>query len=808
MLHDLRIALRSLAKAPGLVAAVVLTLILGLGATTTVFCWRQNLLENPVPGAARQTELRVLLTEHGGSLWHTVSLPDLVDARELRQVFAGIIASQVTPACLYLDGQPSWFYGQIVTANFFDVLGVRPLHGRTFRPDEDRHPGGDNVVVLGERYWRAKFAGDPAVVGRAVELNRHPFTVIGIVPERFQGTMTGLACDFWAPVSMHREVASFGSLDSRSDRWLHTQVRLAPGINDAVAQTALDTVSARLTAAYPDTNREIRLRVLPFSQSPYGAQPVLLPTLRVLLVVCFGVLLICAANIANLLLARATARRRELAVRLAVGAGRAQIVRLLAAECVWFVLAGTLGGLVVSNWAIEILVKLTPPSYLPVRLANEFAPATFGFTALVAVGTGLIFGLVPAWQASRVNLNTVLRDGGRGTTGDGQHTLRRLLVVSEIALALVLLVGAGLCIRSVQKARTADLGVEPRNVLLAGLRVGMHGYDEETGTAFYGRLQQALAGQPGVVSVALGSTFPLGLERGAQGTVRPEGYDPRPDEDTTIPYAIISPQYFATLQTTLLAGRDFTALDDRRGHPVAIVNEAFARRFWPGLDPLGRKFRVHGQDRTVVGVVRTVIQYELNEKPREFFYLPYRQGVWDLNLGLCVRTAGDPLALLPSLRRQIQRLDPAVELWGAMPMTDYMQGAFLAPTFAMRLLFALGVVALLLAAMGVYAVVAYGVNQRRGEFGVRIALGAAPADVLRLVLRQGLALAAIGTAAGLVLAFSAAHLLAGLLYQVSPFDPLTFTAIPLLLASVAVAASWLPARRATRVDPVEALHSD
>ncbi len=808
MLSDLRYALRSLAKAPGLVAAVVLTLALGIGATTTVFCWRRNMLHNPVPGATDPQQLRVLVTDHADSRWHTVSPPDLADVRAAEQVFAGVVASQVTPACLYLDGQPTWLYGQIVTANFFEVLGVRALHGRTFRPDEDQHPGGDNVVVLSERFWRRKFAADPGVVGRAVELNRHPFTVIGIVPERFQGTMSGLACEFWAPVSMHRQVANFGSLQNRKDRWLHTQLRLAPGVDDATAQTALDAISARLTVAYPDSNRNIHLRLLPFARAPYGAQPVLLPALKILLVVCFGVLLICAANIANLLLARATTRQGEIGIRLALGAGRLPLLRLLLAETVWFVLAGGIGGILVATWAIELLAHLTPPSHLPIRIANELDLPTFGFSAAIALGTGLLFGLVPAWLSTRPDLNHVLKDGGRHTGGTGPHLLRRLLVVTEIALALTLLVGAGLCIRSVQKARRADFGVDTGNVLLAGLRVGMHGYTEETAEGFYARLQQEVAALPGVVDAALGSTFPLGLERGPQLTVEPAGYVPQPNEDTTLPYAIVSPRYFATLRTPLLAGRDFTDLDDARSRPVAIVNEAFARRFWPGLDPLGRTFRARGRERTVVGVVKTVTQYAVGERPQEFFYLPYRQGVWDLNLGLSIRTSGSPLAVLPTLRSQLHRIDPAVELWGTMPMNEYMQGAFLAHTFAMRLLLGLGVVALLLAALGVYAVMTYAVNQRRTEFGVRLALGADAPGLLRLVLREGLGLAALGIGAGLVLATSASHLLAGLLFEVSPVDPATFVVIPVILTAVACLACLIPARRATRVDPMVALRSE
>ncbi len=808
MLSDLRVALRTLAKAPGFVAVVVLTLALGIGATTTIFCWRENMMDNPVPGAVRQAELRVLTTEHGSSRWHTVSPPDLRDARELQEVFAGIIGSQMTPACLSLDGQPSWLYGQIVTANFFDVLGVRALHGRTFRPDEDQRPGGDNVVVLGERYWHRRFAGDPGVVGRKVEINRHAFTVVGIVPAEFQGTMSGLVCDFWAPVSMHREIANFGSLDSRTDRWLHTQLRLAPGISDAVAQTALDVFAARLTAAHPDANRDIRFRLLTFAGAPYGAQPVLLPTLRILLVVCFGVLLICAANIANLLLARATARQREIGIRLAVGASRGQLIRLLLAESFWLALAGGVGGVFLASWLIELMAHLTPPSQLPIGIAVRLDGPTLVFATATALASGLVFGLVPAWQSTRVDLNRTLKEGGRGAGGAGHHALRRLLVVSEIALALTLLVGAGLCIRSMQKARRADVGLDPANLLLAGLRIGMHGYTEETGKVLYARLQQQVTELPGVVSATLGSTFPLGLERGAQLTVLPEGQERRANDDTSVPYAIVAPRYFSTLRTPLLAGRDFTDLDDERALPVAIVNEAMVSRFWPGVDPLGRRFRARGLDLTIVGVVKTMKQYTINEAPQAFFYLPYRQGVWDLNLGLAVRTVGDPQALLPTLRAELHRIDPAIEVWAAMPMTEYMQGAFLAPGFAMRLLFVLGAVALLLAAMGVYAVMAYSVNQRRAEFGVRLALGATGADVQRLVLRQGLVLAALGVTAGLVLAASGSHLLASLLYGVSPFDPLTFTVIPLLLAAVALLAAWVPARRATRVDPCEALRAE
>lgn len=809
MLQDLRIALRSLAKAPGFVAVVALTLALGIGSSTTVFCWLQSVWLNPLPGVARQSEMRVLATAHGSALWHTVSPPDLHDARELKDVLAGIVGSQMTPACLTVDGKPEWIYGQIATANYFDVLGVRALHGRTFLPDEDRLPGGNNVLVLGEAYWRRRFAADPSIIGRQVEINRHAFTIVGVVPGTFRGTMSGLVFDFWAPVSMHREVANFGSLDNRWDRWLHTQARLAPGVDEHQAQAALDTLSARLTKAYPDSNDQIRLQLLTFAQAPYGVQPVLLPALRTLLVVCFGVLLIVAANIANLLLARASTRQREIGIRLAVGASRTHLVRLLLAESFWLSLLGGAGGMLLASWLIDLLGTWMPPTHLPIGIEVSLNLPTLAFAGGISLVTGLVFGLVPAWQSTRPDLNRTLKEGGRGAgAGAGHHALRHLLVITEIALALVLLIGSALCIRSVQQARHADLGLDPSNVLLAGLRIGMHGYTEETGKIFYGRLQQRLAALPGVVDVALASTFPLGLERsGSRGFV-PEGYVPRTNEDLSIPYAIVSPRYFSTMKIPLLDGRDFNDLDDEKALPVAIINEVLAKRFWAGLDPIGRNFRCGQRDLTVIAVTKPGKHYTIAEAPQPFFYTPYGQGVWDLNLGLCVRTAGAPAGLVLALREEIHRLDPAVEIWAALPMTDHMKAAFIAPMFAMRLLLGLGAVALVLAAMGVYAVMAYSVTQRRSEFGVRMALGAATSDILRQVLRQGLSLAALGIAAGLVLSVGVTRLLAGLLYGVSPFDPATFVGVPLLLTVIAVLAAWLPARRATRVAPSEALRNE
>jgi predicted permease len=809
MLSDLRFAFRQLLKSPGFTAVAALSLALGIGATTTVFCWIQGIVLHPLPGVDRQEQMVVLTTIHDKQMWDTVSLPDLKDHRELKEVFAGIIGSQVTPACLTVGDDSAWIYGQVATANFFDVLGVRPLHGRTFRPEEDQKPGGNAVLVLSEAFWRRQFNSDPAVVGREVELNRHPFTIIGVVPAAFHGTMSGLICDFWAPVSMTGEVANFGSLDNRWDRWLHTQARLQPGVDLEHAQAVVDAFAARLEKAYPDSNRLIRLRVLPFAKAPYGAQPVFGVVLSILMAVSAGVLLIVAANVANLLLARATARQKEIAIRLAMGAGRGRLVRQLLAESLVLAALGGILGVLIAYWAVDLLKVWMPHTYLPVGITVGVDAQTLGFTVLLTLATGVVFGLVPAVQASKPDLNSALKEGGRGSgAAAAHHRLRSLLVIAEVALSLVLLVGAGLCIKSVQRARQADLGFDPGHVLVAGLRVGMNGYTEETARIFYHRLEERLAALPGVESAALSSWFPLGFEGGGMHTVEVAGYERKPEEDTTFPYSNISPRYFAVMKIPLVAGRDFTDQDDEKAPAAAIINETMAKRFWPGRDPIGRKFKENGRDTTVVGVAKAGKYRSLNEPPRCFYYRPYRQVVWDLSLGICLRTSGDPAMLAGTLQQEIHQLDPRVEIWAKLPMTDFIKAAYLAPVLASRLLSWLGLVALTLAAMGVYGVMAYVVSQRTQEFGIRMALGADTGDVLRLIFREGMALAAIGMVIGLTLALGVTHLLASFLYGVSPFDLATFLGVPVLLGSVTLLACWLPARRATKVGPMVALRAE
>ena len=797
-------AARRLIKKPAFSAVVVLTLAIGIGANATVWCWIDQLVWRPLPGVARQEQLVVLASNQGGG---GVSELDVRDLADLPDVFAGAVLFQMTFASLEVDAQPEWVNAQIVSANHFDVLGVPARLGRTFLRDEDKKPGGDNVLVISERLWRRRFAADPSVVGRVVELNRHPFTIVGVVAEPFRGTLSGFAFDVWAPSSMIWEVRN-QRLEGRSARgWLNL-TRLRPGVSLARARAAVEARDAQLAQAYPDTNRGIRHRVLPQAECPYGVQSVMGPVLRLLQAVSLGVLLIVVVNVANLSLASAASRRKEIAIQLSIGASRARLVRSLLAESLLLAFSGGLLATLLAAQATRTVTLFLPE--VPPGVVFDFAldGRALLFTLLLTLATGLAIGLVTSLRATRVVLHESLKEGGR-SSGTGAHQrLRNSLVVTETALALVLLIGAGLCLQGLRQARRTELGLDPDHVLTANLQIGMNGYTPQTGLGFYRELRQRLLAVPGVEEAALASWFPLGLF-GCKGSgVFVEGYLRSAGEDPTYEFAIVSSRYFATLRIPLVAGRDFTDADQMGSERVAIVNEAFGHRFWPGADPLGRRFRTRGEWRTIVGVTRTAKYNRLDEPPWPFYYLPDQQGVSDLDLSLAVRTTGDPNAMVAAVRGAVRGLDPRVEPLRTQPLRQYVESVYFPQRMATGLLLVLGAVSLVLAALGVYGVVAYAVSQRTQEFGVRMALGASRRDVVWLVLRRGLVLTAMGVAVGLVLSLALTRLVASFLNGVSPFDPVTYLAGPVFLALVALLASGLPARRATKVDPGVALRCE
>ncbi|MDQ5977200.1 MAG: hypothetical protein QG602_172 [Verrucomicrobiota bacterium] len=817
-MNDLRFALRQLLKTPGFTLVAVLSLALGIGANTTVLTWIENLVLRPLPGVVDQHELVVVTTSQSGRMWDTVSLPDLRDIAAQKEIFSGVAGSQQTPASFTADGRSEWLYGQIVTAGFFDVLGVKPLLGRTFLPEEDLKPGGHPVLVISEQLWRRRFQASPAVIGKTVEINRHGFTIVGVAPASFHGDVAALQCDFWAPTMMHREVAYSGNdanlILERYARWHHTHARLQPGVRVDRARAALATLATRLEQTYPDTNRDIRFHASPLWQATYGAQSIFRPVFGLLLAASLGVLLIVTANLASLLLARAAARQREIAIRLAVGASRSRLIRQLLTESLLLAVTGGLAGLLLAHWMVGLVSYFTPPTpHLPINVVLDVSWRTLGLSVLLTLGAGLVFGLAPALQSIRTRLTDALKDGGRTATGSAStQRARSLLVVAEVALATALLIGAALCLQGLRRSKSVDAGLDPRGVVIAGLRVGMNGYTRDTAPEFYRMLRQRVAALPGVESVGLANWFPLGFEDTGTGNVEIPGRPSRTGESLNFRLAIVSPGYFETLGIPVVAGRAFNENDTPRSPRVVIVNEAFAQRFWPGQEAVGRPVKIDGRDLTIIGVARTGKYRALNEPAEPFYYLPNEQARSALDLGLCVRYASGAATGLEGRMRELQLaihgLDPNVTIWAALPLDTYVQAAFMTQRIGSSLLACLSSVALLLAAMGVYAVMAYAVGQRTQEFGVRLALGASSGRLVWQVVRSGLVLAATGAGIGLILAFAVTRLMTNFLYGVSPFDPVTFTLVPLALGLVALLACWLPARRATKVDPMTALRAE
>jgi len=807
-MNDLRFAIRQLLKDPGFTAVAVLTLALGIGANTTVFGWIEHVLLHPLTGVADSDSLVVIAPRHAsGTVSDTASYLDARDLAEQRDLFSGVISSQMTAINMDVGTESEWIWGQIVTANFFDVLGVRAARGRTFVAEEETKPGGQPVVVISDSLWQRRFAGSPNTIGKIITLNKRAYTIVGIAPPAFRGTIGGLAFDLWAPLMMHQELIPGSSIAHREERWLHTMGRLRSGIPLARAQTAVTTLAQRWEVAYPVSNKNVGFSVLPLWKSPWGVQSVLLQVLRALFAMTILVLLIVSANVANLLLARALSREREIAVRLALGAGRVRLTRQLLTESLLLAALGGGLGIVFACWGSQALRQFVPPSHLPIVLDQQVDLRALIFAGSLALITGLVFGLAPVWQSAQSRLSGALQEGGRGATRT-RHRLRSGLVALEIALALLLLIGAGLCYQSFQAARRMNLGFDPRNVAVAAIHLGVQGHGAKEGKLFYRKLLDQLRELPGAESVGMANYVPLGPEGGGTTRTQVEGYLPQANENMTIAVNIVSPCYFETLRIPLIDGRDFSSRDDETAAGVVIVNETVARRFWPGQNPLGRRMIVWG-DRavTVVGVVKDGKYRRLSEPQQPFIYLPFYQ-FYEGNMDIHVRTAANPLSMLNPIRQTVHAVDSGVQVWVSTTLNDVVSFAFFAQRMAALLLALLSAVALLLAAIGIYGVMAFTVGQRTREIGIRLALGAQRLDVFRLVLHQGLLLVVSGIIVGLLGALGLSELLSSVLLGVNPRDPATFLGVPLALLAVALLACYLPARRAARVNPTEALRQD
>jgi putative ABC transport system permease protein len=811
--QDLRQAVRLLVKHPGFTLVAVMSLALGIGANTAIFSLVNALLLRPMPVARPSEIVSVFTSDFSGPLYGASSYPDYLDFRRV-DALSGLAAWAPTPVALAQgSGQSQRLFAEAVSANYFDVLGVRPLMGRGFAPEEDSGPHA--VAVIAHGLWQRAFGSDPGVIGRSVTLNGTPFQVVGVAPPEYVGAMRGLAMDLWIPLSM-QDVARTGrtGLTNRGNRGVFLTGRLAPKADLAGAQARFDSLAAALHRDYPQNWTDVQQRgrrITLVSESggrvfPEVRGPVL-GFMALLMTVVGLVLLIACANLANLLLARASTRRREIGIRVALGAGRAALIRQLLTESVLLSLLGGAAGGLGAAWTADALSTFRPPLPVPVVLDLTLDLRVLAFAVLVSVATGVFFGLAPALAATRSDVVSALKDDGAGTgTGPQRSRLRSVLVVGQVSVALLLLVGSGLFVRSLRNAHTIDPGFEPGGLAMASVDLVLGGYKEEAGRAFYVRALEQVRTLPGVVAATFVKDAPLGLGGSRRG-LRIEGYTPRPNEDMEVALTSVGPGYFETMRIPLRRGRTFTA-DDLPGTPLAaIVNEAFVRRYLGGQEAIGRRLRLRGPDAPateIVGVVRDGKYRTLGEEARPFVYLPLFQDYVG-EATLIARTEGSPAAVAALLQRRLVDIDPRIPVFDVKTMDEHLRFTLLPARLAASVLGLFGLVALLLSGLGLYGVMSYLVSQRSREMGIRIALGARPEDVVRLVVGQGMRLTLFGMIGGIGAALGVTHLVAGLLYGISPTDPWTFAAVTSVLAAVALLACLLPARRAAAVDPNVAL---
>jgi macrolide transport system ATP-binding/permease protein len=816
LIKDLKYGARMLLRSKAFSLIAVLSLALGIGANTAIFSLVQVMLFSPFPVEAPEQLVAVFTTDKRNPGNLPMSDLNFRDVRDQNSSFTGMSAITFAQANMLVDRSSEQVLTQLVTGSYFDVLGMRPAAGRTFRPEEDATPGSHPVAVLSHGFWERRFGGDPAIVGKTITLNRQPFTVIGVAAEGFTGTFLFGAPDLWVPKMMHDVLQpGFDFHNERRGLFLFAFGRLKPGVTVAQADANVKTIAAQLESSYPNENKGRSAAVLPLLEARTnpnagGANPI--ERTAILLTVVVGlVLLIACANIANLLLARAAGRQREIAMRLALGAGRWRLVRQLLTESVLLALLGGAAGLVVAFWTIDALRTVDVPIPANVLLGLRLDGRVLTFALVVSVLTGLLFGLAPALQATKPDVVPVLKNELVPSAGASPRrflrwfNLRKGLVVSQVALSLVALVAAGLFLRSLRQIQTIDPGFETNAVLMANVNLGREGYTPERGQLFYRQIVERVQGLPGVRAAAIADGPPLG-NQGLSRSVFLEGRETSERDRILVQVSQVGVGYFRTLGIPIDRGRDFTVDDDDDAPDVVVINKTMADRFWKGEDAIGKRFKFFGDEefRTVVGIARDAKYNGLAEDPIPFIYQPMTQA-YVPTAAILVRSAGDVSALAGPVRAEINRLDSRLSVLGVQTLGDQVSQQLGPQRLMVTLLGAFGLLALGLAAMGLYGVASYSVTQRTREIGVRMALGAKRGDVVWLVLGQGMALVAVGLGLGLVIAVMAAPMIRELLVQVAPFDPATFGGTALLLAIVATLATWLPARRAASIDPLIAL---
>jgi predicted permease len=801
-------ALRVLVKAPGYAGITILTLALGIGANTTIFSWINGSLLNPVPGIANQGEVVALSLSPDATSPFPFTYPDVEALRNGQQSFVGLTSVNVAPMSLTGTAKPKRLWGMITSANYFDVLGVRPILGRTFLPDEDAAPGGAPVVVISYRLWQTQFGGRKDVLGQTIDLNEHRYTIIGVTPAVFQGSQTGVRADLFVPVMMQSMLMPQGDLiHDHHYFWLFVLGRLKPGVTLQQAQEEMTLRLKPEVSAYPDEHRgHDQVTAYPLWRSPFGANLFFSTLLPMLMAISGFVLLLACANVANLMLVRNIARRRDMAIRMSLGASRWRLVRQLLVESIVLALAGGAIAMLMTVWTSGAMTRFVPqmdfPFYLSIEADRTVLAAAFVFSLI----TGVVFGILPALRASSAAPGGVLKEAGQSVSGGSmQVRLTSGLAVAQVSLSLLLLVCAGLFIRSFINAQQIDPGFNSHNILMTSYDLFGAGYSEPRGIEFNRQLLTRLEALPGVQSVMLTNRTPLAFGGGST-SVKPEGYVPPPNVSMETQVAIVSPKYFATLQLPLEKGRDFTDQDGKEGQRVVIVNQTFAERYWPGQEPIGKQVvsDLTNESFTVVGIARNAKYNQLNETPIPFVYLPLYQ-VYRAGMTMNARVSGNPLGLAKAVEQAIHEQDADVVVYDVTTLDQRRQLSTLGVRIGGAFVGAFGLLALVLAAIGVYGVTSYTTNQRTHEIGIRLALGASRGDVLRLILGRGILLTVLGLVIGLGLSFGVTRFLQSLLLGVSSTDALTFLGVALLLSAVVLVACIIPARRATRVDPLQAL---
>jgi len=805
--QDVRYSIRVLRRSPGYSLVVVAVLALGIAANLAVFSLFNAMALKPLPAVDNSASLGVLVARTSAGRILPLSHPDFRDLSRAQQTFASVAGTEMEFFSLGLGTHSERVFGEMVTGNYFSVLGVSASLGRTLLPSDDVAPGKHPVAVISDALWKRTFGADPAVIGKTIQLNAHPFTIVGVSEPGFQGTVVGLALDLFVPVMMQPQLGGVDLLGDRQASILWGLGHVRPGSSLGAADAEAAVLSSRFDAEHPAREVEQRAVVIPLWQSPFGAQTYMLPAISVLGAMGALLLLIVCANVSNLVLVRGVSRRGEIAARLALGASRGRILRLLLVESIVLAVPGAVLGLATSRAIGALLRNANLSSAAPVPISlNTSTDWTFvAFALVLSCVSSLVFGFLPALRSSNVDLAGVMKDD-LSPRGGSRSRMRSALVVAQVAVSVLLLVGAGLVVRSLEAARTANVGFDERHVTAVTVELQSSGYDEARGRVFYERLLDALRAQSGNDTASLASILPLTMVDSNSLEIAVEGHEPRKGEDMRLMVNTVSPGYLDTLRIPLLAGRDFAQNDGDTSLPVAIVNETMARRYWRTPDQaLGNRIRVaRRQWRTIVGVARDIKYARLTEEPRPHVYLPATQN-YSSAMVVHVRSQDAEPALLARIRATVEALDPNVPLVRTNMLRDQTRSALSIFSMAAGTLSVFGMIAMLLTAIGTYGLISYAARQSTHEIGIRIALGADRRDVLGRFLGRGLRLGAAGVVCGLALSLLIARILASVLYGVSPTDVVSFSAALALVMTIVLVASLIPAWRASRTDPIAAL---